>query len=229
MSRWLKFSGVWDRAVLVLHGACKRGHPPHASARSAETWGSLAAARASPPQATPGRHTWLCPALSLLLARLPGPSALFTPELHLDPSQREEAGERDTSAMPDPDFHHPPSYPSARRWTRPGRCSWRGQSVGTSVAEAPHHLSRRSQPRFPVQLPFWAPLTNWTLFSKLAGETFLPCWNHFQSYIGKPEAAGQLDSWPVNKVHWGEIGFMWRAVYAEGVEVDGEESMNIRN
>lgn len=131
--------------------------------------------------------------------------------------------------MPDPDFHHPPSYPSARRGTRPGRCSWRGQSVGASVAEAPRHPSRRSQPRFPVQLPFWAPLTNWTLFSKLAGETFLPCWNHFQSYIGKPEAAGQPDSWPVNEVHWGEIGFTWRAVYAEGVEVDGEESMNIRN
>lgn len=71
-----------------------------------------------------------------------------------------------------------PSYLSWRKWNqRPGMGeSYKGLSSPCSVYPCPNVLCPLH-----FHLPFWAFFTNWILFSKLASEKFLPCWNHFQS------------------------------------------------
>lgn len=79
-----------------------------------------------------------------------------------------------------------PSYLSWRIWNqRPGRGE--GRNTRKRITKGSHLLALTVYPCPNVlrplhfHLPFWTFFTNWILFSKLASEKFLPCWNHFQS------------------------------------------------
>lgn len=80
-----------------------------------------------------------------------------------------------------------PILPQLKK-TEQGPGTGEGRNTRKRITKGSHLLSLTVYPRcnllYPLlhfQLPFWAFFTNWILFSKLASEKFLPCWNHFQS------------------------------------------------